>query len=235
MSTALVMALWRQRLASPMRMLLLFAAFVPPMGFAALTGSIGAVKGLAYFFALVIGAGAIGQDVSSGVLQLTFARPLPRPAYVVSRWFAAGAGGALLAFAQLLMVTLLLAARGMMPGATDLLLMAVTDVVLAFTAAAVIVALSSLLGGLGDLAIFALTSMAVGIGKPVAMMRGWTYVAAALDEVGRTLQPAVDFGWIAGRGAPVWTDLATAASTIALGLCVAIIVVNRKELSYAAD
>jgi hypothetical protein len=97
------------------------------------------------------------------------------------------------------------------------------------------IALSSLVGGLGDVALFALATMSVQIGKSIAMMRGWTFVAAALNEVGRTLQPSPDFAWIAGRGAPAWTDLVIAASTIALGLCVAIVVVNRKELSYAAD
>jgi ABC-type transport system involved in multi-copper enzyme maturation permease subunit len=231
----IVLALWRQRLASPMRLLFLFSAFFPAVGIAVLTGSLGVVHGLAYFFALVLAAGAIGQDVSSGVLQLTFARPLPRPVYVASRWFAAGAGGAALALAQLLLVALLLAARGMAPAAPELFSYALTDVTAAFTAAAVMIALSSLVGGLGDVALFAIATLSMQLGKSIAMMRGWTFAAAALAEGERTLQPALDFAWVTGHGAPAWTDLVTAASTIALGLCVAIVVVNRKELSYAAD
>ena len=34
----------------------------------------------------MIAAGTIGQDVSSGVLQLLFARPVRRSEYVLSRW-----------------------------------------------------------------------------------------------------------------------------------------------------
>ena len=235
MNRALMIALLRQRLASPMRLLLLFFAFFPPIGMATLTMSLSVVNSLAYFFALVLAAGAIGQDVSSGVLQLTFARPVTRPAYVISRWFAAAAGAATLAIAQLLIATALLAARGALPGALDLLSFALADIVAAATGAAVMIGLSSLVGGLGDVALFGLATISLQVGHWIATLKGWTYVVTALAEIQRTIQPAISFGWIAGRGAPAWTDLVTAISTIVLGLCVAIVVVNRKELTYAAD
>ncbi len=235
MNREIVVTLWRQRLASPMRLLLLFFGFLPPMGIAMLTLSLGAVHGMAYLFALVLAAGAIGQDVSSGVLQLTLARPVTRSAYVTSRWFAAGAGGAALALAQLAGAALLLAVRGAAPAGLELLAAALTDLVAAFTGAAVIVALSACVGGLGDVALLVLALMSAQVGRWIATFRGWTFVVGALAELDRTLQPQLHLEWIAGRGVPEWTGLVAALSTIALGLAVAILVVNRRELSYAAD
>jgi hypothetical protein len=218
-----------------MRLLMLAAMWMPAVGFSVLTMSLAAVKGSGYFFALVLAAGAIGQDVSSGVLQLTFARPVKRSTYVLSRWFAAGAGGAVLGLLQLAATALLLGARGAWPGPLPLVSLALGDIVMAFTAAAVMVGLSSLVGGLGDLALFALATISLQLASGVAGLRGWTLAHTLLDEAQRTLQPRVDFAWLAGQGAPAWTDLVTAVSTTALFLLVAIVVLNRKELSYAAD
>jgi ABC-type transport system involved in multi-copper enzyme maturation permease subunit len=232
---ALVTALWRQRLTSPMRMLLLFAVFFPPLGLAALTGSIAPLHGLASFFAMVLAAGAIGQDVSAGVLQLTFARPVSRPVYVTSRWFAAGAGGFAIGLAQLALGALVVAARGAGLDALDLLVMMLTSLIGAFTGAAVLVALSSLVSGLADVALFAMAFIGLPIAKQIALFRNWPIAATAIGELSRTLQPSPNLGWIAGHGVAQWTDLVTAFSTIALALTVAILGVNRKELSYAAD
>ena len=235
MNRAIVTALWRQRLGSPLRLLLLAAAFLPPLGIAVLMRSPTPVLGTASFFALVLAAGAIGQDVSSGVLQLTFARPVTRAAYVTSRWFAASTGGALLFLAQLALTLVLLAARSASPDGLDMVAAALTGVTAAFVAAAVMVALSACVGGLGDVALYALAVIAIPVARQVAMMRGAPWVVTVLDEVHRTLQPAPSFAWFAGHGGPAWTELVAAASTVALGLAIAIALVNRKELSYAAD
>jgi ABC-type transport system involved in multi-copper enzyme maturation permease subunit len=45
---------------------------------------------LAGYYGVVFAAGSIGQDVSSGTLQLLLARPVTRPQYVVNRWLGAG-------------------------------------------------------------------------------------------------------------------------------------------------
>ena len=120
MNVTLVSALLRQRLASPMRMFILFALTVPALGISALTGAFAPVVGGGYWFALVLAAGAIGQDVSSGVLHLTFARPVTRSSYVLSRWGAAAAGGFALALARLLLACALLSLRGAAPGPAEL-------------------------------------------------------------------------------------------------------------------
>ncbi len=79
MNATLVTAFWRQRLTSPMRMViaLVFLSFglMPVL----LAGSIAMLgKNTMGVFGFVCAAGLIGQDVSSGVLTLAFGRPLRR-------------------------------------------------------------------------------------------------------------------------------------------------------------
>jgi ABC-type transport system involved in multi-copper enzyme maturation permease subunit len=235
MNVTLVSALLRQRLASPMRVFMLFALFVPGLVFAVFTNTFAAVAGGGYWFALVFAAGAIGQDVSSGVLHLTFARPVTRTGYVTSRWFAAAAGGFAVALVRLLLATTFLAMRGAAPEPLALAAAVAEDAVLASVAAAVMVMFSALAGGLGDVAIFALATLGLQISRGLTQLKGWTTADRVVVELQHTLQPALSLAFLAGQGAPAWSGLAAAASTVTLALAIAIVAVNRKELSYAAD
>jgi hypothetical protein len=234
MNATLVSALLRQRLASPMRMFILFALAAPALGIAALTGTLVPVVGGGYWFALVLAAGAIGQDVSSGVLHLTFARPVTRSSYVLSRWFAAAAGGFALALARLLLAAALLALRGAAPNLTELCAAALEDALLAPVGAAVMVMLSAFVDGLGDVALFALSTLGLQVGHMVAQAKDWTIADRALVELQRTLKPELTFPWLSGHAGQLWNPYVAALSTITLALAVAILAVNRRELSYAA-
>ena len=179
-------------------------------------------------------AGAIGQDISSGVLQLMFARPVTRPCYVFSRWFAAGAGGGALLLVQMVLACGFLLARGLRPDFAELLPAALAGIVLAFTASAVIVMLSSLASGLGDMALYFVATLVLTGSGQVARWKGWSVVERLADELGHVLAPQLHLAWLAGRGAPSWFELVSVLSTLTLSLAVAMLVVNRKELSYAA-
>ena len=235
MNRALVLAALRQRLTSPVRLLLLAFSFGPTALMSCLSGTLAFVHGDAVKFAMILAAGSIGQDVSSGVLQLTFARPVSRPSYVLSRWFAAGAGGALLAFAQLLAVAAVLASRGVAAPVPDVLVALLEAALLSFAAAAVLIMFSSFVNGLGDVAVFFVLVLFAQAAGQVATFKHWAIVERACAEINRTLWPDVHVAWLAGHGTPAWTDLVTLLSTVAIALSVAIVVVNRKELSYAAD
>jgi len=234
MNRALVVALLRQRLASPMRVVLVGMLLVPGMGAALLMRSLAPVHETAYWLALVLAAGAIGQDVSSGVLHLTFARPVTRASYVASRWFAAALAAFALALAQLLPVAAALALRGAPPAAPELLAAVLQDAVLAATAAAVMVCFSSLVTGLGDVALLAISAFVLQVTHLLAQFKGWTGLDDAVTALQQVLHPTVDLAWIAGQGPPSWGGLATAATTILLGLATAVVVVRRRELTYAA-
>ncbi len=235
MNGEVALALLRQRAVSPMRVLILALVFGPATMITVFTGSLAPMHAAGCWFAMVLAAGAIGQEVSSGVLQLTFARPVTRAAYVTGRWLAAAGGGFALALVQLGLVAAILAARGMAPPPVELLALLLEDALLAMAGAAVLVAFSAGVNGLADVGVWFVLVMTGELVGGFARLRGWTPLAVACDELGRTLRPEVHLDGIAGLGSPAWTELATVASTITLGLAVAIVLVNRRELSYAAD
>ena len=114
--------------------------------------------------------------------------------------------------------------------------LALQDVTLALACAAVVVLLSALVAGLGDLGVYLALWLALVVSGGIAQGRGWTVADAAIHEVYITLMyPELQphFSWLTGHGAPLWAELAMLASTITLCLALAIVAVNRKELSYA--
>src|SRR5919198_2264006 len=120
MNATLIVASIRQRLSSPIRMALLAALFVFPLLPVAFAPAAGLwFLGDSLGIALVLAAGAIGSDVSAGVLLLLFARPVRRSEYVLSRWCALGLGAALVRLGQIAIATAILAARGSAPAARD--------------------------------------------------------------------------------------------------------------------
>lgn len=234
MNHALLVGFWRQRAASPFRLALL--AFVvglpllpllvmPQMGLAPLND----VKALI----LIVVAGAIGQDVSSGVLQLLFARPIRRSEYVLCRWTGASLAAIALCVFQIAVAFGLLAARGAAPPAASVLEMAGEHVLMSVGLCAVIVLFSSILNGIADVGLWvigSLTATIVGVAGS-ALQRPW--LARVGKELERVLTPTVSLGFLSTPGSIPWFDIASYLSTITLCLALAIMAVNRKELSYA--
>jgi len=235
MNPTLVLSFLRQRLTSPMRLVLLGLSFFSSLGVVAVTRQLGTLEGASAWFALILAAGAIGQEVSSGVLTLTFARPVSRASYVFSRWAGAGGFAAALGLVQIAAGLMSIVARGgTMPGVPDLAALAIECVLLAFTAAAVMIMLSSLLNGLGDVGVWAIGSTVAAFTGAIAQAQQWTVLARVAEEVGLVLLPKLHVGWIFGAGDPQVLALVSVLSTLTASLAVAVWVVNRKELSYAA-
>jgi len=235
MNPTLIVASIRQRLASPLRMAVLAAlvglpllpvAFAPAPGLWFLGDSMG--------IALVVAAGAIGPDVSAGVLQILFARPVRRSEYVLSRWCALGSGSALVRLAQIAVATLILAARGSAPASHDLVSVVVGNALTPIGIAAVLVMLSSLAPGLGDLGLYLLGNLAGLVLEFWGRVAGRSFLERAGDEVRRFLTPDVDISPILNGGDVPWFAIVSYLSTVTLCLAVAVVVMNRKELSYAS-
>jgi hypothetical protein len=231
----LVLATLRQRFTSPPRVILLLVLgwfpllqvfFAPALG-------LGPV-GDCYWFALVLAAGMIGQDLSAGTLQLLLARPVTRTSYVLSRWAGVALGATGVALVQIGIASLLLSARGMPPDARALLVVAGNTVLVACGAAAVMALLSSLVPALGDIfllaALFTTTIPLIGVGQ----VRGWPALLRAAEEVQRTLYPKLDLAPLVHGAAPSGFEVVSYLSTVTLCLAVAIVVLNRRELSYVS-
>jgi hypothetical protein len=232
----LVTTLWRQRLTSPVRMAIVaMLAGMPLVVMAFMPGAGLAVLGSAQGLILTLGAGLIGQDVSSGVLQLLCARPVRRPEYVLSRWMAVGVAVTAVSLLQLAVAWTILAARGMAPSPQDAALFAAGRTLESFGIAAVLALLSGLIGGFGDLALYLLANMAGGVIQMAGQFKRWPWLERGGAEIGASLAPTVDLARIVAASPTPWYPIVAYASTVALCLALAILVVNRKELSYAAS
>jgi hypothetical protein len=168
--------------------------------------------------AVVVGAGMIGQDISSGVLQLLFARPVRRPDYVVNRWLSVAIAASAIAVLQLMAALPMMAARGAMPGTQEVLFYAASRVLGSFGLAAVLALLSSLAPGLGDLALYLLFNMLAGILQTAGRMKGWLWVDKLGGEFLASLQPTVDVGQLLHVSPLPWYPIVAYTSTVTLCL-----------------
>ena len=234
MNPTLIVAFLRQRFTSPMRVGLMLFMTIFPLGAAALMGTLSQLGGIASPLALVLAAGAIGQDVSSGTLQLLLVRPVSRPSLLVHRWLAAVIGAMALTVAVLVLAALALTLRGMQPDALDVVRMLLEALCSAAGSAAVMVMLSTLIGGLGDVGLFALALIFTQMLGGIAAFKHWDWLGRASEELQGALSPQLSWGWMLHGTPPSWFAITSWASTVTLALAVGIARFNRRELSYAA-
>ncbi len=233
MNRTLVLTLVRNRLSSPARMIALGVPALWTVLASAISHSLSGAGSLGGYFGIVCAAGAIGQDVSGGTLQLLLARPVTRPAYVISRWTGAALLAVLVCVVTVLAGVGLRAANGEMAGAAEIGRLLGQGSLDAIGAAAVVVMLSSLLSGLGDVAMLFGSYIGCAAAGTLAMRFGWTWLVIGSHELQRSLTPSVPLDELA-NGAPPWVPISIWVSTIAIALFVAIVRTNHRELSYAS-
>ena len=61
------------------------------------------------------------------------------------------------------------------------------------------------------------------------------WLARAGVEIGRFVAPALDLNALFGGGQISWFDVVSYFSTVTLCVALAIVILNRRELSYATD
>jgi len=230
----LLVAFLRQRFTSPMRVGLLLIVTVFPLGAAILANNLATLAGPASAIALILSAGAIGQDVSSGTLQLLLVRPVSRPSVLLHRWLASVIAAVGFTLVLLLLATLALLAHKTQPNALDLVRMVLEAACSAAGSAAVMVMLSTLVGGIGDVGLFVAAMIVTQMFSGLAMLEHWDVLARACNEVQGVLSPQLSWAWML-HGTPLsWFAITSWASTVTLALAVGIARFNRRELSYAA-
>jgi hypothetical protein len=230
----LVTTFWQQRASSAFRMAflliglcfpLLMMAAMPQSGLQFMRDAVG--------LTLVLAAGMIGQDVSAGVLHLLFARPVSRSEYVLSRWLSVVIAATVLAILQLALAWLILSARGYPPEAKVMTLTMAQRVFEVIQIAAVMAFFSSLVSGVGDLGLWFVTMLTGGTIQLAAQAKGWGWLNQVGSEISKIVGPDPGLVALAG-GTGGWTPLVTTLSISALALLAAVLMVNRKELSYAS-
>jgi len=232
----LVLALLRQRFTSPLRLVfLLLLGWMPMIAILMAPRGGFAPLGDCYFIALTLAAGMIGQDLSSGTLQLLLARPVTRTQYVLSRWIAVAAGAMAVVLLQVLLAALIMLVRGAPVPWDRAALLLGDDALVALGAGAVVALLSSLSAGIGDLGLLLLVFVSGQVLEKVGMFKSWTWLVLGSEELSRVLKPELALaGFLPGGGPAPWLALVSYLSTVTLCLGLAIVVMNRRELSYAS-
>jgi len=213
---ALVSATWREKLSRPIVLVLCGIVCLGHVSFAVAGHEL---EDAALPLAMILGAGSIGRDVSSGVLALLFTRPLVRTRYVLARWLAVSAAAGLLAGATLLVEALVLARQGHGQPGADLAAALFESATTTCGLTSVLVLFSTLLPGLGDAALWTALLLVVAAARGHVPQR-------LVDEARALLQPSLAWG-------SSWFAIFSYLSTVALCLCLGALAANRKELSYA--
>ena len=236
MNLTLVLATLRQRFTSPIRLVIvLLFGWMPmlPLLIAPRAGF--AVLGDGYFLALTLAAGMIGQDLSSGTLQLLLARPVTRAQYVFSRWGAVAAGTFLIAVLQALVAALIMALRGVPVPWVEAAQFLANGALLALGTAAVMALLSSLAAGIGDLGLLFLVFISAQVLEKLGMFKSWDWLVRGAGELLRVLKPQLDVAPLFHGDPVAWFAVVSYLSTVTLCLGLAVVVMNRRELSYASS
>jgi ABC-type transport system involved in multi-copper enzyme maturation permease subunit len=221
---ALVTVTWRERLLRPWFGVLLFILCSSQVMMAL---SMQDLHDPMFLLVLLIGGGAIGKEISSGVLPLMFTRPLVRGHYVLTKWFALASAIAIISSATLLVQAALLAHRGIgLPG-REVAAAVFSSVSQAFGITAVLLPLSVVAAGYTDVLFW------IGLTMLPSLAR--KYIPQRVAEEWRAfLHPSLDWGAIFGTASVGWFRLFSYLSTVTLCLCLAVLAANRKELSYAS-
>ena len=236
MNPTLMVAYWHHRFTHIVWLIAFGAVVVLPV-----LGYVGPVRALVHpsqvgnggGIGLLFVAGLIGLETSSGVLQLVFARPVTRYEYVMSRWLAAVIGGIAASSLQVAIVALADLARGTPFPAELYVSLAGSRALDVVGIVAVVTMFSSFLPGLGDLAIFILAS-GVATGLLAFGLQLHHPVYAVIGRIlGESLSPSLPFPELSPFTVRSAYLCAAYASSVTLSLLVAVLVLNRKQLSYA--
>jgi hypothetical protein len=229
---ALLAAGWRERLSRPIVVVLLVVGSAVMVGHL-LVGNLSEVReDLAppeLIMALIFGAGLVGKDVSSGALALMFTRPIKRWQYVFTRWIGAGVAATTFSVLHLVLQFVVLFSRGQGVPARALGQASFEAATGAFGLTAVLLALSTLVTGLGDLVLWIgltlLPEFIVHVGVPQRIC----------EQIEQLAMPRLEWATAAGAGTGSWFGIASYASNVTLSLALAVWVINRKQISYATS
>jgi hypothetical protein len=99
---------------------------------------------------------------------------------------------------------------------------------------AVMVLFSSLVGGIGDVGLWLVATVTGAVTGVAGAALKSPWLSRAADELQRTISPKLELAFLAGASRFSWFETLSYLSTVTLCLALAIVIVNRKELSYAS-
>jgi ABC-type transport system involved in multi-copper enzyme maturation permease subunit len=218
-------------------LLAVFIAFT-----AAADGGRGRAFSTASLAVIVLGAGVVSRDVSSGAVQMILARPLTRTDYLLGRWL--GVLAALCVFlatagALVLLLSLAvfpafgwfaepLSVQGLLRGGAAALL----DGALF---SATLLCLSTFLPGYGDLIAYFLVVVGLGAAQSVGTGLRRPELSEAALAVRENLMPDVDWDALLSGQSRALEPVGRWVLAVAVLLLVAALIFRRREFAYGHD
>jgi hypothetical protein len=191
---------------------------------------------------LILAAGCVSRDASSGALQMILCRPLSRTDYLLGRYLGILAGFAAFLVASCALAVLfsraLLPALGRPPapiGFADLGTQALAALLGATTSAALILFFSTFLPGYGDVLAFILLAPLTALPEVAGQILHAKWLQDAGPILRQNLLPSLDWGAVL-HGRSVFGE-ATGRFALALvaALAAALVVFSRREFAYGHD
>ena len=190
---------------------------------------------------LILAAGCVSRDASSGALQMILCRPLSRADYLLGRYlgilaafaaFLAAAGALAVLFARVF--TPMLGGKAVPIAFRDLGAQAVAALLGAAASAALILFFSTFLPGYGDVLGFILLVPVLSLPD----VAGQVFHAPALQKAGpilrQNLMPSVEWGAVL-QGQFLGEPLGRWALALVATLAAALVVFSRREFAYGHD
>lgn len=203
------------------------------------------------FFAYVLGFGVIGQDMSSGTIQIILSRPLSRVAYVLSKWMAIFLGSAFLSiFTALAEHFISVGQNSSLLFDLSLLQVCASRILIALLSTSVIVCASSLFPGMRDIVALIAGSF---INEIIEMTLYFSYGLSEMPGIPEQIAKIIDsvthfLSYLAGMLVSItdlrlaffvygisWARITLFCLLISGLVSIAIFAVVKKEISYATD
>lgn len=236
MNWRLVIGTLEEKISSPARL----SAIAMFLAFPVIQAYVGRADPTAWhlimYYVFSLGTGIIGADVSSGVLQLIFTRPISRSAYVLSRWLGLVAAVLAVYAFQIIVTSGIMLSRGHSFSDINYGEHLMEAVLLTMALSAVIICLSSILTGYGDLRAILLLWLLQIVCEMFRNSEQHAELFSVLgSQISGVLIPSLDINLVL-HGEPYgWLLIVPYVAVLVASLVIAIFVMNRKELSYAAS
>ena len=226
MYQAIILTTIKERLTNIVRLIILLGIMVVQTATYIIIGKDYGDLSDAMVFTLVMGAGIIGQDISRGVLQLLFVRPIKRANYILSKWLAISILGFSASLFQIAILVLKLYIEQEKISGAALANVVVGRLFICLATAALLSLFSTLAPGMADIVIYLIIIMIVQGLRVLGQTYGFNFMVQLSYPLEFFVNPTINIH-------TTLTTLMACLFNISLCLLIASVVINRREISYA--
>lgn len=203
------------------------------------------------FFAYILGFGVIGQDMSSGTIQVILSRPLSRVSYVLSKWTAIFLGSVFFCLFTLLAEHLVsVGQNSALLFDSSVLVAGASRILLCLLSTSTIVCVSSLFPGMRDiLALIAVSFVDAFVSFVLFHCGDFSSVSWIPEALMKTMNNAVHFiAYLSAMLGSItdirlafivygisWTRISLFCLLVSGLVAIAVLSVIKREISYATD